>query len=591
MRRTGGEIVVRALEDEDVAFCFGIPGTHNIELYDALATSPTVKTVLVTDEQSASFMADGVWRASGRLACANLVPGAGLTHALSGIAEAYLDSVAMLVLACGIRQDFPMAFQLHDVDQAAIARPVTKAVYRVETGAELYATIRAACRTARTPPAGPVMVEVPANLYLFRHEFELDRERARAAPPAPSAASPRAAAGEQPGTDGVARSAALLNGASRPFLYVGLGAAAAGASLIELAERLEAPVATTFQGKGVFPESHPLSLWPGYGEAAPPFARAVARDADVTLAVGCRFAEVATGSYGAPPPGRLIHVDVATGVSGRNYPAEVSVTADAGAFVRALLPALDPRAPDAALRERIRSGREAVRRKLETPTGKGGVTPARLLRVLQEQFGAEAAFTADSGNGTFLAMECLRLERPGRFLAPVDYSCMGYAVPAAIGAALARPDSPTVALAGDGALLMTGLELLTAAAHEIPIAVFVLRDRELAQIAQFQKTAMNRKAASRLPDFDVAGLCAALGVDSLALAADEEIPGIVARAAETVAARRPVVVDVAIDYSRKTYFTRGVVKTNLLRLPWPDRLRFVGRAIARRLRPDAEDEA
>src|SRR5437660_1383831 len=131
MRLTGAEIVVRALEDEGVRFCFGIPGTHNIELYDALASSDQVRAVLVTDEQSAGFMADGVWRASGQLACANLVPGAGLTHALSGIAEAYLDGVPMLVLGCGIRQDSGRAFQLHGVDQLAIARPVTKAAARV----------------------------------------------------------------------------------------------------------------------------------------------------------------------------------------------------------------------------------------------------------------------------------------------------------------------------------------------------------------------------------------------------------------------------------------------------------------------------
>ena len=126
MRLTAAQAVVRALEDEGIAHAFGIPGTHNIELYDALAASETVRPVLVTDEQSASFMADGHWRASGRMACVNVVPGAGLTHALSGIAEAYLDNVPMLVLACGIRLESDSAYQLHDVDQMAIAAPVVK---------------------------------------------------------------------------------------------------------------------------------------------------------------------------------------------------------------------------------------------------------------------------------------------------------------------------------------------------------------------------------------------------------------------------------------------------------------------------------
>ncbi|HXI21091.1 MAG TPA: thiamine pyrophosphate-dependent enzyme, partial [Gemmatimonadales bacterium] len=211
------------------------------------------------------------------------------------------------------------------------------------------------------------------------------------------------------------------------------------------------------------------------------------------------------------------------------------------------------------------------------------VSPGRLLAALQRQFGEETIFTADSGNGTFLAMECLRLERPGRFLAPVDYSCMGYAVPAAIGARLARPDCPVVALAGDGAFLMTGLELLTARAESAAVAVFVLRDGELAQIAQFQDVAFNRKARSVLPDFDVAGLCGGLGVECMRLERDEEIPAVLARAATVVAAGRPVVVDTAIDYSRKTWFTRGVVRTNLGRLPWRDRLRFISRAVGRKL--------
>ncbi len=169
MKSGGAALVVRALEDEEIAFTFGIPGTHNIELYDALAES-TIEPVLVTDEQSASFMADAVYRSSGRLACVNVVPGAGLTHALSGIAEAYLDNVAMLVLGCGIRRDTGKAYQLHDVDQLAITAPVTKGVFRPETGEEIYATIRAACRLARRAPAGPVFVEIPANLYFFKHD-------------------------------------------------------------------------------------------------------------------------------------------------------------------------------------------------------------------------------------------------------------------------------------------------------------------------------------------------------------------------------------------------------------------------------------
>ena len=348
MKLGGGAIVVRALEDEGVGFAFGIPGTHNIELYDALAESKTVRTVLVTDEQSASFAADGVWRASGALACANVVPGAGLTHAMSGIGEAWLDNVPMLVLGCGIRRDTGRAFQLHDVDQLAMVRPVTKAQFRPQDGLELYATIRRACSIAREGTPGPVFVEVPANLYLFTHDF--------APEPPPHAAR------ETVNGDDVTRAVVLLGRARKPLLYLGAGAAGAGEALVALAERLEAPVATTFQGKGVFPETHPLALWPGFGAAAPPFAQQVADGCDATLAIGCRFGEVATGSYGLSVPKPLVHADIDADVIGRNFPADAPVVGDARHVVQELLAALPPRPRDDALRARIRAGHEQVER-------------------------------------------------------------------------------------------------------------------------------------------------------------------------------------------------------------------------------------
>jgi len=571
MKMTGADIVVRALEDEGIPFTFGIPGTHNIELYDSLARSAKVRPILVTDEQSASFMADGVARSSGLLAAANVVPGAGLTHALSGIAEAYLDCIPLLVLACGIRRDTGKAYQLHAVDQLAIARPVTKAQFLIERGEDIYGTIRRACQVARAAPAGPVFVEVPAEHYIFRHDVDLDAWRPEPAePPTLRAAD-------------LERARGMLAACRRPLLYLGLGAAGAGAELVALAERLEAPVATTFQGKGIFPESHPLWLWCGFGASAPGFVQKIAAGCDLTLAIGCRFGEVGTGSYGLEIPGKLIHVDIDSSVLDKNYRADLAVVADAVPFIAGLsnLPA---RGPDAALREAIRAGHAKVWAGWEAPADAEKVTPPQLLKAVQELVGPSAIYTTDSGNGTFLAVECLRLDRPRSFLAPIDYSCMGYAVPSALGAALACPDRPVVSLAGDGAFLMTGLELLTAAQQQLPVMVLLLRDRELAQIAQFQQTALGRKSCSELPDYDLPAFCRAVGAEYLMLAKNAEIDAVLRQACALMEAKRPVVVEVAIDYSRKTYFTNGVVRVNLARLPWPDRLRMVVRALSRRLR-------
>jgi len=571
MKMTGADIVVRALEDEGIPFTFGIPGTHNIELYDSLARSAKVRPILVTDEQSASFMADGVARSSGLLAAANVVPGAGLTHALSGIAEAYLDCIPLLVLACGIRRDTGKAYQLHAVDQLAIARPVTKAQFLIERGEDIYGTIRRACQVARAAPAGPVFVEVPAEHYIFRHDVDLDAWRPEPAEP------PTLRAAE------LERARGMLAACRRPLLYLGLGAAGAGAELVALAERLEAPVATTFQGKGIFPESHPLWLWCGFGASAPGFVQKIAAGCDLTLAIGCRFGEVGTGSYGLEIPGKLIHVDIDSSVLDKNYRADLAVVADAVPFIAGLsnLPA---RGPDAALRESIRAGHAKVWADWEAPANAEKVTPPQLLKAVQELVGPSAIYTTDSGNGTFLAVECLRLDRPRSFLAPIDYSCMGYAVPSALGAALACPDRPVVSLAGDGAFLMTGLELLTAAQQQLPVMVLLLRDRELAQIAQFQQTALGRKSCSELPDYDLPAFCRAVGAEYLMLAKNAEIDAVLRQACALMEAKRPVVVEVAIDYSRKTYFTNGVVRVNLARLPWPDRLRMVVRALSRRLR-------
>jgi acetolactate synthase-1/2/3 large subunit len=280
----------------------------------------------------------------------------------------------------------------------------------------------------------------------------------------------------------------------------------------------------------------------------------------------------------------MVHVDIEGSVLNRNYPAKIAVEADSGELVSALLENLTSKEKDTKLRDAIRSGHDKVQKGWsEEEKSDKGVSPPRLLSILQEVFGKDTIFTTDSGNGTFLAVECLRLDRPRSFLAPIDYSCMGYAVPGAVGAALACPDRPVVALAGDGAFLMTGLELLTASHLELPVVVIVLRDKELAQIAQFQKTVFGKATASELPDYDLSAICRGLGVEYLGLSRNEDIVEVLREVQSVREKGRPVLVEVAIDYSAKTYFTRGTVRTNFKRLPWSARLRFLGRVLRRRL--------
>ena len=572
MRLRGSDLVVRALEDAGARFAFGIPGTHNIELYDALDRSPEVRAVLVTDEQSAGFMADGVSRASASVGVVNVVPGAGITHCLSGVAEALLDGIPMVVLAAGIRSDTGRAYQLHDIDQAALLRPVTKAVLRPAQAADLYDTVRQAFDLARAGTPGPVAVEIPAEFYLLTHDVAEPARRT-----APSAPGTSAVPSEQ-----VQQAARILGGAKKALIYAGNGAREAGHALVELAETLGAPVATTIQGKGVFPEQHPLWVWNGLGATVPAALGTAMAECDVMLAIGCRFAEVGTGSYGFTPPPTVIHVDINPDVFGRNVPAALAIEADAAAFVRALLPVLADRGEWGEAAEQIANGHRLVRSAWARETSTDRVTPAALFAALQ-RLAPDAVYATDSGNGTFLAMEHLRLDRPGRFLAPVDFSCMGYAVPAAIGAALANPGRDVVALAGDGALLMTGLELATAAAYGAGLVVCLLRDGELAQIAQFQRTALAGTANSTVASYDAEAFARTTGAAYVACACDAHLDRALSEAFAVARGGRPVIVDVAIDYSRRTHFTRGVVKTTLWRLPWPERLRMLGRAASRHL--------
>lgn len=570
MKTSGARLVVQALEDEGVRHAFGIPGTHNIELYDVLADS-SVTPVLVADERSASFLVDGLARSSRTVGVLNVVPGAGVTHAMSGIAEAFMDNVPMIVLVCGVRTDTGAAYQLHAIDQCDVLRPVTKEVFQAATLSDIYPMVRSAFDLARRPTPGPVAVEIPANLYMLAHE-------------APETSwTPEALPSLEPSGDMVEAAGKMLVAAKRPALYLGAGCVGAAQDVVKLAECLGAPVTTTISGKGVFPEDHPLWLWNGFGAQAPSFVQDIMDRCDCLLAIGCRFSEVATGSYGIEPPSQLIHVDSDPEVFNRNYPAGLTVPADAAAFVKALLGAIDGSRPSTDLAAAIRTGHAEIDFTRKSAKETRRVSPYRLFSTLQRICPDDTVYTADSGNGTFLAMEYLRLRHAGCFLAPVDFSCMGYSVPAAIGAAFADPERQVVALAGDGAFLMTGLELLTAAENKLGVVVCVLRDGKLGQIAQFQKIPMNRETCSELPGYSTEQIACGVGCKYFRAMRDHELDNVLGAAIEISRLQTPVVIEVAIDYAQKTYFTRGVVKTNFWRLPWRDRIRMLGRAAKRRL--------
>ncbi|MGI9232395.1 MAG: thiamine pyrophosphate-binding protein [Woeseiaceae bacterium] len=574
MKQTAARLVRHALESIGTKFTFGIPGVHNIELYDELKTSDMIRPVLVTHEAGAAFMADAVSRVGDTIGVLAIVPAAGITHAMSGIGEAYLDGVPMLVISGGIRTDMEQKFQLHDVDQHALLKPLTKATYRIERYEDAIPTIYQAYRKATEGEPGPVFVELPANLQLLTGEvdempsFEVEKGLPSVNP------------------DLVLRAAELLSKANKPGIFVGWGARHVAEDIARIAEHLGAPVSTTLQGLAAFPGDHPLHAGMGFGHAAVPAAENAFKDCDAMLAIGTRFAEISTGSYGAVPPENLVHIDINPQTLNANYPAKVAIASDARDAVPELANAIceigEPRDHSSTLLQ-ISNDKAVYRKEWHAHDSGDRVNPCRLFDALRERLDDDAILIADDGNHTFLTAELMPIHDGGSFFSPTDFNCMGYCVPGCIGAKLSAPGKQVVGVVGDGAFLMTGLESVTAVANKLGIVWLVFNDGELAQIAQAQEIPYQRTTCTTLGRVDYEALARATGCAYVAIENNDGIVEGIASAFERAAEDRPVIVNVHIDYSKKTRFTTGVVKTNLERFDTKTKIRMVGRALYRKV--------
>lgn len=574
MKKTGAWLVRHALEQIGVSHTFGIPGVHNTEIYDELAKSDTIRPVLVTHEGWGAFMADAISRTSAHIGCLVVVPAAGLTHASSGIGEAGLDGIPMLVISGGIRTDSPFRYQLHDIDQHTLMKPLTKATFRIERHDDIVDTVFRAYHIATSGEPGPVYIEVPVNISLYASEVG-ELPRFLPAPPRPPL-----------NTDAIAQAARLLMRSQRPGIFLGWGAVHASQRAIALAERLGAPVATTLQGLSAFPASHPLHTGMGIGGYAVPASTEAFADCDCLLAVGTRFSEICTGSFGITPPKNLIHVDINPAVFNANYPAAVSIEGDSLEILTLLLENLSRmgvRKHGEAMQATIARNKRAYQQEWLRHDSGSRVNPAVFFQALRQHLPADAIVVTDDGNHTFLTAELMPILRPRGFISPTDFNCMGYCIPAAIGAKLANPETPVVGVVGDGALLMSGLELATASTQGAGCVLFVFSDGELSQISQAQVLPYNRKTCTVLPRIKVAGIALATGAEFLAIDSNADVESVITRALALSRSGRPVLVDVNIDYSKSTRFTQGIMATNLKRIGTRDKIRIVSRAVVRKV--------
>ena len=574
MKKTGASLVVFALERLGIRYTFGIPGVHNTEIFDELNKSKSIDPILVTHEGAASFMADGVSRTSDSIGTLVIVPAAGLTHAMSGIGEAYLDGIPMLIISGGVRRDTGKAYQLHQVDQGKILDGLIKKYYLIKDHASIISTLYNAYDTAISGEPGPVFVEIPAEIQMFQDKVEdmPDYEKK--------------VISSQLDYQLIQQATSLLLGAKQPGIYVGWGAREATDVIAEFAEKLVAPVATTMQGVSVFPANHPLHVGVGFGNSSVPAGKRAFEKCDCLLAVGVRFGEIATGSYGMDIPQNLIHIDINPEVFNKNYPAKVAIESDALDACQQLLENVkgrtwEPQRSLDNLQKSISNHKNQYFSEWKKKRKNDLVSPGYFFEALRSSLPDDAIMVVDDGKHTFLSAELFPVYTSKHFISPTDFNCMGYCVPASIGAKLSNPDKTVVGIAGDGAFLMTGMELLTASTYGVGVVIFVFNDGELGQISQFQKIPLNRKTCTVLGKVRIEGIATATGAHYLPLSNDYEIEGVISQALDYTAEDKPVIVDVNIDYSKRTMLTKGVVRTNLSRFALSEKLRFIGRALRR----------
>jgi acetolactate synthase-1/2/3 large subunit len=575
MNISGSYCVRYALEQIGVKYTFGIPGVHNTEIYDEINKSETITPILVTHEGCASFMADSITRTGNSIGVCLVVPGAGLTHAASGIAEAYLDGIAMLVITGGTRRDTGREYQLHQIDQEKMTHGFSKGYFRPNTHDEITQTIYDAYELAVSGEPGPVIIEIPGELQLLQGKVSSLPNYS----PSPKR--------DKPILDRtLIEKACDLLMSHNYGIYVGWGAVKAFKELEELAELLEAPVCTTLQGLSSFRASHPLHTGMGFGRSAVPAAENTFKNIEGLLAIGVRFSELATGSYGIDDPQNLIHIDINKNVFDKNYQTTVAIHADALEAIKAIIETLKQkkyqRSHDQTLRDQIKNDKLKYNYQWIKELNENKVGPGFFFKALRDQLSDDDIVVADDGNHTFLTEELMPINSPVGFISPSDFNCMGYCVPATIAAKLNNPNKEVVGIVGDGAFMMTCMEIITASNLGLTPIFFIFNDGELGQISMFQKIPLNRKTCTVLPSLNFEGVAKTTGAQYFEIHNDNEIE---AKFKEIFSPKRtsPTVVNVKIDYSKKTKFTEGVVKTNLGRFPLRDKVRILGRALKRHI--------
>ncbi|MGH3709350.1 MAG: acetolactate synthase large subunit [Pseudonocardiaceae bacterium] len=545
VRVTGAQALVRSLEALGCEAVFGIPGGTILPAYDPLLDSTKVRHVLVRHEQGAGHAATGYAQATGRVGVCMATSGPGATNLVTPLADAQMDSVPVVAITGQQTRALIGTDAFQEADITGITMPVTKHNMLVKDPAEIPRAIAEAFHLAATGRPGSVLVDIPKDVLQEQTTFVWP----------PELQLPGYRPITRPHSKQVREAARLITAARRPVLYVGGGVikARATAALRELAELTGAPVVTTLMARGAFPDSHPQHLgMPGmHGTVA---AVAAMQRSDLLVALGARFDDRVTGQLSSfAPDAAVVHADIDPAEISKNRRADVPIVGDCaeviGELVIAVRAELESGSPDlAGWWEQLHSWQQTYPLGYDRPSD-GMLSPQYAIERIGALVGPDAVYTAGVGQHQMWAAQFIRYEKPGSWINSGGLGTMGFAVPAAMGAKLGRPDVAVWAIDGDGSFQMTNQELATCAVEKIPIKVAVINNGSLGMVRQWQTLFYAERYSqtdlgthARIPDF--VKLAEALGCVGLRCVAEPDVDQVIKQAMEIN--DRPVVIDFVV---------------------------------------------
>jgi acetolactate synthase-1/2/3 large subunit len=560
-RRTGAEILWDVLAREGVDVVFGYPGGAIMPAYDAMLRS-SIRHVLVRHEQGAAHMADGYARASGRVGVCVATSGPGATNLVTGIATAMLDSIPMVCVTGQVSSKYIGSDAFQETDITGVTLPITKHNYLVTRAEDIAPMLRQAFYVARSGRPGPVLVDITKDAQQASTDFVWDDGPVRLPGYRPE---------HHASAEDLQRAIALIDAAERPVLFSGHGIIAARASelLRELVEKTGIPVATTLLGLGGFPATHPLCLgmMGMHGEA---WVNKAIQEADLLIALGMRFDDRVTGKLETyAPRAKKIHCELDPAEINKNVRVDVALVGDVAETLQALLPAVKRRARTPWL-DKIHDlkGDSAVL-DIQTMPHCGRLFAAHVMHDLWRITEGKALVVTDVGQHQMWEAQYYKHDFPRKLITSGGLGTMGFALPAALGAKMARPDEEVWVVVGDGGFQMTAAELSTCAQEGIKLHVAVINNGYLGMVRQWQQFFYGgRYAATPLRGPDFVKLAEAHGLMGLRVTDRDQIPSVVATAR---AAKETVVIDFRVEQEDSVYpmVAAGADLHDMIRRPSP----------------------